>query len=75
MTSGPPGKDRVSPRSVKARSQRLTQYAALAWRRTIGGSPEVLLITSRETRRWITPKGWPIKGLKPHQVAAREAWE
>jgi len=22
---------------------------------------EVLLVTSRETKRWIIPKGWPIK--------------
>jgi 8-oxo-dGTP pyrophosphatase MutT (NUDIX family) len=36
---------------------------------------EVLLITSRETRRWVIPKGWPIKGLKSPQTAAREAFE
>jgi ADP-ribose pyrophosphatase YjhB (NUDIX family) len=23
----------------------------------------------------VIPKGWPIKGLKPHEVAAREAYE
>jgi len=56
-------------------SQRLTQYAALAWRGSGGSAVEILLITSRETRRWVIPKGWPIKGLKPHQAAAREAWE
>jgi 8-oxo-dGTP pyrophosphatase MutT (NUDIX family) len=54
---------------------RLAQYAALPWRRTPAGQVEVLLITSRETRRWVIPKGWPIKGLKPRQTAAREAWE
>ena len=32
-------------------------------------------MTSRETRRWIVPKGWPIKGLKPAKSAAREAYE
>ena len=36
---------------------------------------EVLLITSRESRKWIIPKGWPMKGLKDHQAAAREATE
>lgn len=36
---------------------------------------QVLLITSRETRRWIIPKGWPIKGLTPSKTAAREAYE
>jgi 8-oxo-dGTP pyrophosphatase MutT (NUDIX family) len=34
-----------------------------------------MLLTSRETRRWVIPKGWPIKGLKPREVAAREAFE
>jgi 8-oxo-dGTP pyrophosphatase MutT (NUDIX family) len=36
---------------------------------------EFLLITSRETGRWIVPKGWPMKGKKPHACAAREALE
>jgi len=51
------------------------QYAALPWRRLEDGGVEVLLITSRETRRWVIPKGWPIKGLKSPQSAAREALE
>ena len=34
-----------------------------------------MLLTSRGTGRWIIPKGWPIKGLKPRAVAAREAYE
>lgn len=49
------------------------QYAALPFRRLHG--LEVLLVSSRETRRWVLPKGWPIKGLKPHASAAREAFE
>lgn len=36
---------------------------------------KILLVTSRETGRWVIPKGWPIRGLKPHRVAAREAYE
>jgi 8-oxo-dGTP pyrophosphatase MutT (NUDIX family) len=36
---------------------------------------EVLLVTTRGTRRWIIPKGWPIKGLRPPKSAAREAFE
>jgi 8-oxo-dGTP pyrophosphatase MutT (NUDIX family) len=52
------------------------QYAALCYRfRASDGAVEVLLVTSRETRRWIIPKGWPMKGKKPHQVAAIEAAE
>lgn len=26
---------------------------------------EVLLISSRDTGRWVIPKGWPIRGLSP----------
>ena len=50
------------------------QYAALPYRikrRRV----EILLITSRETRRWVIPKGWPMKGLKPQDAAATEAME
>ena len=50
------------------------QYAALPWRHT-GGGREVLLISSRDTGRWVIPKGWPIKGLTPAETAAREAYE
>lgn len=39
------------------------------------GRLEVLLVTSRETRRWILPKGWPMKGRAPHDAAATEAFE
>ena len=35
----------------------------------------MLLDTSRETKRWIIPKGWPIEGLEPFAVAAREGYE
>lgn len=34
-----------------------------------------MLITSRETRRWVVPKGWPEKKLRPRGVAANEAFE
>ena len=36
-------------------------------------SARVLLITSRETKRLIIPKGWPMKGIKDHEAAAIEA--
>lgn len=51
------------------------QIAALPVRRLADGTLRVLLVTSRETRRWIIPKGWPVKGLKSHQAAALEALE
>jgi 8-oxo-dGTP pyrophosphatase MutT (NUDIX family) len=52
------------------------QYAALCYRRSAKTNEiEVLLVTSRDTGRWIIPKGWPMKGKKPHRAAAIEAWE
>lgn len=51
------------------------QYAALPYRKSKRGGVEVMLVTSRETRRWIIPKGWPIAGVKPHDLAALEAME
>jgi 8-oxo-dGTP pyrophosphatase MutT (NUDIX family) len=51
-----------------------TQCAALCWRR-VQGRVEVLLVTSRETGRWVIPKGWPVAGLPETEGAAREAWE
>ncbi|MBG1232818.1 NUDIX hydrolase [Aestuariivirga litoralis] len=50
------------------------QVAALPYRRE-GKVLEVLLITSRETRRWVIPKGWPMKGKKDWNAAAIEAFE
>jgi len=35
----------------------------------------VMLVTSRETRRWVIPKGWTAGRLKPHAAAEREAYE
>jgi 8-oxo-dGTP pyrophosphatase MutT (NUDIX family) len=32
-------------------------------------------VTSRETRRWVIPKGWPWDKLAGHLAAAEEAWE
>ena len=57
----------------KSRPKIATQFAALPF--GAEDAPQVMLITSRETRRWVLPKGWTIKGLKPPQVALREAYE
>jgi 8-oxo-dGTP pyrophosphatase MutT (NUDIX family) len=53
---------------------RAYQVAALPWRRR-GGAIEILLITSRETRRWVIPKGWPMTNLIDSNAAKREAYE
>lgn len=52
----------------------IEQLAALPYRRGTAGC-EILLVTSRETRRWIIPKGNPIPGLEDYLAAAREAFE
>jgi 8-oxo-dGTP pyrophosphatase MutT (NUDIX family) len=63
----------TSPKK-KAHAKRV-QYAALPYRRKGNSATEVLLVTSRDTGRWIIPKGWPLKGKSPHKAAAREARE
>jgi len=50
------------------------QYAALPYR-WVDGALEILLLTSRETHRWVIPKGWPMAGKKPYAAAAQEALE
>ncbi len=50
------------------------QFAALCWRRRRGGI-EVVLVTGRDTGRWIIPKGWPMDGRSPAEAAAVEARE
>ncbi len=51
-----------------------TQFGALCWRER-KGEVQILLITSRRQKRWVTPKGWPMDGQTPAGAAEREAWE
>lgn len=51
------------------------QVGAIAYRESDAGGLRILLITSRETGRWVIPKGWPMKSKRPHQAAAQEAFE
>jgi 8-oxo-dGTP pyrophosphatase MutT (NUDIX family) len=39
------------------------------------GEMQVMLITTRGRSRWVIPKGWLEKGVAPHELAAREAFE
>jgi len=66
-------KSKDRPRAEPDREPK-TQFAALPWRKT-DGALEVLLVTSRDTGRWVIPKGWPMKDLGPHRAAAQEAFE
>ena len=77
---GAPGGGRLAGKRRKGAGDKATaaspprrQFAALPFRND--GGLRVLLVSSRETRRWVLPKGWPIKGMKPHSVAALEALE
>lgn len=66
---------RIVPTEFAAgETQPLPQHAALCWRHH-GDGVEVLLVTSRDTGRWVLPKGWPIDGLTGPATAAQEAWE
>jgi 8-oxo-dGTP pyrophosphatase MutT (NUDIX family) len=51
----------------------LAQVAALPLMVGEDGVVRVLLLTSRETKRWIIPKGWPMKGRSGGEAAAKEA--
>ena len=50
------------------------QVAALPWRRGPEGL-EIMLVTSRETRRWVIPKGGRMPGKTDPEAAAIEAVE
>lgn len=68
-----------SPLSIgsTAKSESRIQFGALCFRRTKTNKAglEVLLVSSRDTGRWIIPKGWPIDRETPAAAAAMEAWE
>ena len=66
---------RDDPSSHEPDREPRAQFAALPWRRGADGEPEVMLITSRETHRWVIPKGWPVKGKSSAKSAAQEAFE
>jgi uncharacterized protein len=51
------------------------QVAALPYATDPDGSMRILLITSRDTRRWVIPKGNRIKGMAGHRAAEIEAFE
>jgi uncharacterized protein len=51
------------------------QIAALPVRQRDDGALLVLLVTSRETGRWVIPKGWPWPDRQEWMSAAEEARE
>ncbi len=65
---------RLSLSGTGKRSVR-TQFAALCYRQVATDTPEICLVTSRTSHRWILPKGWPMDRMTPAQAAATEAFE
>ena len=67
----------VDPMGAMKKQKRANrqQVAALPLSHDEAGRVQVLLVTSRDTGRWVLPKGWPMKGKKPHRAAEREAFE
>jgi 8-oxo-dGTP pyrophosphatase MutT (NUDIX family) len=65
----------LKPNKRSSKSAVRIQYGALPYRFTPDAALEILLVTARQTKRWIIPKGWPIKRLRPPKSAAPEAFE
>jgi 8-oxo-dGTP pyrophosphatase MutT (NUDIX family) len=59
----------------KPNLQARRQYGALPVLVDPDSRLQIMLVTSRETARWIIPKGWPVPQMPPRKVAAREAFE
>ncbi|QND62612.1 NUDIX hydrolase [Mesorhizobium loti] len=57
------------------KGERIRQVAAIPFRLNVRGDIEVMLVTSRTTRRFIVPKGWPMKGKSGRKAATIEAQE
>lgn len=62
------------PHKSKRKQRPGRQFAALPVRDE-NGEMQVLLVTSRETGRWVLPKGWQEKHLTGPELAAKEAYE
>ena len=73
MTIQTTGQIPILPSTAKNPDVR-TQFAALCYR-VVKDKLEILMITSRDTGRWLVPKGWPIEGKTPEDCALTEAWE
>jgi 8-oxo-dGTP pyrophosphatase MutT (NUDIX family) len=56
-------------------SRAVDQVAALPLRWDEQGRLRVLMVTSRDTGRWVMPKGWTMEGKKPWRAAEIEALE
>jgi len=60
---------------ASASRRRIDQCGAICCRVERGGRLSVLLLTSRDTGRWVIPKGYLERKEKPYRCAQREALE
>jgi len=59
----------------KARMEQVLQQAGVIPYSVINGIVRVLLVTSRDSGRWLIPKGFVDDGYSPLDAAVREAFE
>ncbi|MEI4471527.1 NUDIX hydrolase [Frigidibacter sp. MR17.24] len=74
ITGSTPSRRRDAEAADDGGTEMLRQIGALCFR-VHRGKLQILLITSRDTGRWVIPKGGLIAGLGPADSAAEEAWE
>ena len=69
-------KKRTSRNSLKSNFEEkvYNQIGALCYK-IMDDKTQILLITSRKSKRWIIPKGWKIDKLTNRKSVALEAWE
>ena len=75
QANGPPVRSQAPlARKTERKGQLGHQFAALPIKEE-AGETVVMLVTSRETGRWVLPKGWEEKRLTGAKLAAKEAYE
>ena len=62
-------------RALVKKGAAIRQIAALVHRRTDEGSLQVLLVSSRQTKRVVIPRGWPMRKIADWRAAEIEAEE
>ena len=64
--------DKKAKKTVR-KGEVINQVAALPYRRLSSGITELLLLTSRQTSRFVIPKGWRMKRRADAEAAELEA--
>ncbi|MGE0284460.1 MAG: NUDIX hydrolase [Rhizobiaceae bacterium] len=62
-------------RALVKKGTPIRQIAALVHRRTAEGSLQILLVSSRQTKRIVIPRGWPMRKVEDWRAAEIEARE